>query len=260
MIEKVIKEYSGFSIAIVGDNNSYLKKKIFDMVIDVANGDIQRYLVIEQSNIKIDDVRKIQEFLSFSVDSGKKIVVLFDAEKMLPEAENSMLKILEEPPEYALIILVTTSWNSLYPTIRSRLQKFVLNVPKDRIRELESVIQRKLYLEFPDDFEKIKNLDFEMVEDGKTSDYYYSLYVKLKEALLEKEKFLGFLGEISKIKDFEFLKLLSKISLWICEEFEVDYSVAKEISRILSSKVANYNYELTYYFILLSLKDAIKKD
>ncbi|MBT1248685.1 MULTISPECIES: DNA polymerase III subunit delta' [unclassified Thermosipho (in: thermotogales)] len=261
-IDKVLEEYSGVSIAIVGDNKNYLKSYVENLVYKITNNDIQRYYIVDQENIKIDDIRRIQDFLSFSVESGKKIVVLFNAEKMLPGAENSILKTLEEPPKYALIILVTTSWNSLYPTIRSRLQKFVLNFPKDKIKELEEFIQKKLYLEFPEEFEKIKNKDFveEKITEQLNVNTYYTFYIKVKEALKDSKTLNMLVMELLEVKNFKILKAIAKVALWICEEYSLDYTIAREFSRIASSKVSNYNYELTYYYILLSLKDAIKKN
>ncbi|ACJ74698.1 DNA polymerase III, gamma subunit-related protein [Thermosipho africanus TCF52B] len=262
-IRKLIENNSGNSIAIVGENKRYVNDKVMQAVLDVTNYDIQRYLMIDENNIKIDHVRNIQEFLSFSSDKGKKIVVILNAEKMLPEAENALLKTLEEPPSYSLIVLTTTNWKALYPTIRSRLQKYYVSVPKDILLGLQDFILKKLAIEFPDKVDEIKanNLKIVEIENFEESpSYYYSLYLKIKENLEDAKKINNFVASLSSIKDFNFLKVLSKIALWICEEFSCDYKFAKVLSSILSSKVANYNYELTYYFILLSLNDAIKQE
>jgi hypothetical protein len=49
-----------------------------------------------------------------------KTLVIFDAEKMLPPAQSALLKTLEEPPQYATILLTTTDASRLLPTILSR--------------------------------------------------------------------------------------------------------------------------------------------
>jgi len=49
-----------------------------------------------------------------------KVVALVDAHRMREEAQNALLKTLEEPPEDALILLLTSKPNDLFPTVRSR--------------------------------------------------------------------------------------------------------------------------------------------
>lgn len=67
--------------------------------------------------------RPIQPFLSVrSMLEGKKIVIIDDAHKMTAEAQNCLLKTLEEPPADSLIILVTSDKQALFQTIVSRCQ------------------------------------------------------------------------------------------------------------------------------------------
>lgn len=67
--------------------------------------------------------RPIQPFLSVrSMLESRKIVVVDDAHKMTPEAQNCILKTLEEPPADSLLILVTSDRHALFETIVSRCQ------------------------------------------------------------------------------------------------------------------------------------------
>lgn len=52
--------------------------------------------------------------------SPKKIYIMNEGEKMTVQAQNALLKTLEEPPEYVVILILTTNVNSLLPTILSR--------------------------------------------------------------------------------------------------------------------------------------------
>ena len=52
--------------------------------------------------------------------SPYKIYIMNEVEKMTPQAQNAILKTLEEPPEYAVIMLLTSNVNGLLPTILSR--------------------------------------------------------------------------------------------------------------------------------------------
>ena len=70
-------------------------------------------------------VKDVREQIVGSVDirpyNGKyKIYIIPEAEKMNPQAQNALLKTLEEPPEYAVIILLTVNASALLDTIRSR--------------------------------------------------------------------------------------------------------------------------------------------
>jgi DNA polymerase-3 subunit delta' len=78
----------------------------------------------EERIIKIEEIRAIEEALSFRPFEGKKkIVIVDDADSMNLSAANAFLKTLEEPPEDSLIILITSRPDRLPATIRSRCSK-----------------------------------------------------------------------------------------------------------------------------------------
>ena len=74
------------------------------------------------NTISVDDIRaQINNDVGIKPYSGPyKIYIVNEAEKMTPQAQNAILKTLEEPPAYAVILLLTTNVNSLLPTILSR--------------------------------------------------------------------------------------------------------------------------------------------
>ncbi|MBR6159108.1 MAG: DNA polymerase III subunit delta [Lachnospiraceae bacterium] len=73
-------------------------------------------------SVSVDDVRSkiVSDVQIRPYQSKKKIYILNEAEKMTPVAQNALLKTLEEPPEYAVIILLSTSGQAMLPTIISR--------------------------------------------------------------------------------------------------------------------------------------------
>lgn len=76
--------------------------------------------------IKIDQIREIQDKLVYRpVEGPKKIVLIDPADKMNGAAANALLKTLEEPPIYAVLILISALGSSLLPTLRSRCQKII---------------------------------------------------------------------------------------------------------------------------------------
>lgn len=87
------------------------------------------------SSIGIDTIRELQKDIFIKpYESNKKIYIISRAERMTIQAQNSLLKILEEPPGYAVIILTVENAVQLLETILSRavLMKFRLH-PKQEI-------------------------------------------------------------------------------------------------------------------------------
>ncbi|MBE5904403.1 MAG: DNA polymerase III subunit delta' [Pseudobutyrivibrio sp.] len=75
-----------------------------------------------KKNISVDQIReKLVNDVDIKPYSSKyKIYIIDEAEKMNPQAQNAMLKTIEEPPEYAVIILLTANHNAFLQTILSR--------------------------------------------------------------------------------------------------------------------------------------------
>ncbi len=74
--------------------------------------------------ITIEEIRRVKNFVSLSPYAGPyKFVVINDAHLMTTEAQNALLKVLEEPSPSSILILVTANPNSLLPTIISRCQE-----------------------------------------------------------------------------------------------------------------------------------------
>jgi len=72
------------------------------------------------NSVKVDQIRKLQSDIIIKPHNKYKIYILNNAEKMTVEAQNALLKTLEEPPQYAIIILVTNNKEALLNTIKSR--------------------------------------------------------------------------------------------------------------------------------------------
>lgn len=87
---------------------------------------------IDAKAIGIEQVRGLDHFLSLKVPSKlgiSRLVVIEDSQKMTTEAQNAILKTLEEPPAGTLIILTVSYPQALLPTIRSRVQTVDVKLP-----------------------------------------------------------------------------------------------------------------------------------
>ena len=85
------------------------------------------------NTISIDEIREqvVNDVDIKPYSSSHKIYIIPDAEIMTPQAQNALLKTIEEPPEYAVIMLLTSNIDGLLPTIRSRCVRLDLKVVDD---------------------------------------------------------------------------------------------------------------------------------
>lgn len=110
--------------------------------------------VIEHVNgsIGVDDIRNLQKDVIIKpLYSNKKVYMIVDADKMTIQAQNCLLKTLEEPPGYIVIILIVSNIDALLETIRSRTIRY--NFKKNTRTEVYGILHKKLGEDF-------KGIDF----------------------------------------------------------------------------------------------------
>lgn len=90
-----------------------------------SNNNPDFFLIEPDGNsIKIDQIRQMQKsVLEKPIESSKKVYIIDNCHLMTKEAQNCMLKTLEEPQEYIVIILISSNENSILPTVKSRCTK-----------------------------------------------------------------------------------------------------------------------------------------
>lgn len=108
----------------------------------------------KHGNISIDDVRNAWVFAKVPTGDdfrSKKCVIIYGANSMTNEAQNSLLKLLEEPPEYMYFIITVPSKRSVLPTIDSRVQKITIRSIgragfMEALSNLDEKLAEQLYL------------------------------------------------------------------------------------------------------------------
>ncbi|MDD5043998.1 MAG: DNA polymerase III subunit delta' [Candidatus Omnitrophica bacterium] len=96
----------------------------------------------DSTAIKIEDIRTLQKSAGLkSFEAVKKVFILDEAHNLTPEAANAFLKILEEPPQDTLFILVSSKPELLFSTITSRCQKIRFSAMDKR--ELKSFLKKE---------------------------------------------------------------------------------------------------------------------
>ena len=93
-------------------------------------------------SIAIDAIRELGSFLARKVPGGGRRVVLIEAaERLTVEAQNALLKTLEEPPEGTILVLTSSNERALLPTIISRVQR--LNVSRPPAAQVKAFYEKQ---------------------------------------------------------------------------------------------------------------------
>ena len=104
-----------------------------------AHPDVIRIMVPEdKKTIGIDQVREqiVKEAYVRPFSSRRKVFIIEDGETMTDDAQNALLKILEEPPAYVVFLILTKAQNQLLETVRSRCLKLqLLPLPNTRVTD-----------------------------------------------------------------------------------------------------------------------------
>ena len=171
------------------------------------------------NTIGVDDVRsQINNDIGIKpYSSPYKIYIMNEAEKMTGQAQNALLKTLEEPPEYGIIFLLTTNVNSMLQTILSRC--VVLNMKPVRDELMRDYLMNQL----------------------KVPDYRADVCIAFARGNVGKAKMLASSEDFDTIKD-ESLSLLKYI---------VDMDTTEIVAAI--KKIAEYQMDINDYFDIISI-------
>lgn len=134
-----------------GSGKHTLAVKLSEAVLELQAGKLASYpyhltLAPEEGKaIGIEAVRELEHFLSLKVPRQtpyNRTVIIEDAHLLSPEAQNALLKTLEEPPQGVLIILSAGNEQALLPTIRSRAQTVAVKRPDRTLTEAHFLARR----------------------------------------------------------------------------------------------------------------------
>lgn len=108
---------------VVSQNKSFIEDQIKKIKQRLSVSPFNTYEIFPNPSIGIEIVRDLQKnFIVKPLGEKNRLTVLYDMEKSTLEAQNALLKLLEEPPQNTYIILTSTSSETLLPTIVSRCQ------------------------------------------------------------------------------------------------------------------------------------------
>lgn len=137
--KKIAKEFAKKILCLTKEKNCNCKSCI---CFETQNHPDIQVINEESETIKISTIREmIQTVYEKPILSEKKIYIINDSDKMTKEAQNSLLKTLEEPPEYIIIILIASNSDMILNTIKSRCTKIVFEKLKNE--EIKEILQEK---------------------------------------------------------------------------------------------------------------------
>ena len=178
------------------------------------------FITHEKPNtISVDDIRsQINGDVAIKpYSSPRKIYIMNEGEKMTVQAQNALLKTLEEPPEYAVILILTTNANSLLPTILSRC--VVLNMKPVRDEQIKRFL----------------------MESMEVPSYKADICTAFARGNVGKARMLAKSEEFDKVKD-EAITLLKYIG-----EMDINEIVAA------IKKINEYKFDVNDYLDILSI-------
>ena len=124
------------------DLNACGQCRVCQLIDNDANPDF-KIVKTDEDTIKVEQIRDIQSDVAIRpMYSNKKVYIIEEADKMTVQAQNCLLKTLEEPPEYVVIIMTVTNYEVLLETVRSRSQR--LSFKKNSYKEIQQTI-KKIY-------------------------------------------------------------------------------------------------------------------
>lgn len=161
--------------------------------------------------IKIEQIRNLQKLIQEKpIISKNKVYIIDDADKMTKEAQNCLLKTLEEPPEFATIILIGTNENAFLSTIKSRCM--IVHFDKIEDEKIKDYLKNKYGL---------TNITSNMLDSFQGS---IGKAIKLKDKQNEYEKIENLVYDLNKKDLIDILKLSEILYKSKDEIFEIlDY-------------------------------------
>jgi len=131
---------SGISLALLGEGEISLKRTAHPSYERILRGNHPDLKWISEGNektLKVQDIRNLIQWIRFQpLEGAKKVLVIEAVERLSEEALNAFLKILEEPPDSTVLILLSAAPSRLRATLISRCFQITLKaLPSDVLEE-----------------------------------------------------------------------------------------------------------------------------
>jgi len=243
------------------DNNRYCGKCKSCIEFDTNNNPDFKIIEPDGNSLKIEQIREFQnKVYEKPIISNRKVYIINDSDKMTGEAQNCLLKTLEEPPEFVTIILIGSNENAFLSTIKSRCM--ILHFDKIANEKIEKYLEENYQIKinskilidaFQGSIGKALQLREKQEDYEKLEQIIYSLEKRDKIDIINmSEVIYGAKDEKFDILDYINIVLinLAKTS----SKYANCIGIVEEIKKRLKS---NANYDMCIDNMLLNLWEAV---
>lgn len=233
-------------------NKNGCKDKCDSCIKFNANSNPDYYEITpDGKNIKIEQIRKMQSKVAEKpIISDKKVYIINDADMMTEEGQNCLLKTLEEPPEYIVIILIVSNESKILSTIKSRCLKVKFNnLSKEELKQYLPDASFEL-LELLDG--SLQNVD--TIEEKKKN---YDELLRIIENI-EKQKILEVFNNSDLLynQKSDIIDLLNSMNIILFKKKMLD--AISVVEKTKEKILANNNYEMCIDYLLMNIADTLK--
>ena len=200
--------------------------------------------------LKIEQIRNLQaRIVEKPITSRRKVYVIDDADLMSEESQNCLLKTLEEPPEYAVIILIVSNESRILPTIKSRCVII-------KFQPLTSKEIKQVKPELSDDLIQLLEGSLQDAENIEQKKEQYAQLLNLVNVLENKQLVEVFNSAdlLYKGKD-DIITLLEYLNLIFFSRNEIN--AIPIIEKTKKKILANNNYDMTIDYCLMNIWDEL---
>ena len=188
------------------------------------------FLLEEESMIKVEAIKELQSFLNEKpLYSKRKVLIIDNAHLMNPQAQNKLLKTLEEAPSFAHIFLITSQEQALLDTIRSRCVP--VNFAPLKEEEIVSLLDASYEKEKRELAASFSGGSVRKAMNILEDEDYYRL-IELPKAIIEasiKGDYTTLFDISEGIKKEELLGLLDQLGLWLRDVSVIEDNPPNEV-------------------------------
>ena len=216
----------------------------------------------EGNSIKIDQIRNIQQkVIEKPIISNNKVYIINDADTMTVEAQNCLLKTLEEPPEFVTIILIGENESNFLNTIKSRCTIMHFNKIEDK--QIQEYIESNYNIKVNQSIINLANGSIgRAIRLKDKSEFYEDINKMIKN--LENYDIINILntGEIIYKEKDDIYEILEYINILLLNISKTNYKYAKCIEIVEETKKrlkANSNYNMCIDYMLFSIWEEVNE-
>lgn len=253
--KEIAKEFAKMLLCISDNKYCNICKSCIEF--DSNNNPDFLYIEPEGNSVKIEQIRYIQRKIQEKpIISNKKVYIINDADKMTTEAQNCLLKTLEEPPEYSTIILIGSNENMFLSTIKSRCM--IIHFSKIEDEKIRKYLEEKY---------ELKDISTNMLEIFQGS---IGKAILLKDKKEQYEKIELIIKSISQKSIIDILNMseilykskeeifdiLEYINVILIKLSKIDYEYIKCINSVEETKTRlkqNANYDMSIDNMLFNM-------